>query len=206
MSAERPGIDGHRGYRLPAFSATAGVSARRCDNQRVICSVVVSSAQSSSIGWINAAAWPLSYWRPDSPDYIALFRLPFANLPRRAPASSHSNPIPDGPTPRSGTASTSTTAVVDVLGRSRSTRPFLRVPRGMALAPGDVVCVPARSARGGGGGCGGECQTPMPRLHNRLKDVTDKLGRAAPPEGGTGAAWSTGSPITRCPPAAWCCA
>ena len=50
-----------------------------------------------------------------------------------------------------------------------------RVPRGLKLAPGDLVAVPL--------GARGECMgvvwadnaTPDPRLHNRMKDVAEKL-------------------------------
>jgi len=50
-----------------------------------------------------------------------------------------------------------------------------RVPRGLQLAPGDLVAVPL--------GARGECMgvvwadnaTPDPRLHNRMKDVAEKL-------------------------------
>src|SRR5256714_647991 len=49
-----------------------------------------------------------------------------------------------------------------------------RVPRGMVLAPGDVVCVPL-GPREVVAVVWAENATPDPRLHNRLKDVGEKL-------------------------------
>ena len=46
----RRGIAGGRGHRLPSVFGDSRRSARRCDSQRVICSAMSSSAQSSSIG------------------------------------------------------------------------------------------------------------------------------------------------------------
>ncbi|MGY3441798.1 primosomal protein N' [Bradyrhizobium sp. USDA 4473] len=78
-------------------------------------------------------------------------------------------------TTRPSLASASTTGVVDVLVPVALNQTYsYRVPRGMELAPGDVISVPlgpreviavvwAENAR------------PDPRLHNRLKDVSEKL-------------------------------
>ena len=49
-----------------------------------------------------------------------------------------------------------------------------RVPHGLELEPGDLVRVPLGAARSARGGLGGQ-RHPDPRLHNRLKDVVDKL-------------------------------
>ncbi len=68
------------------------------------------------------------------------------------------------------------THVVDVLVPVALDQTYsYRVPKGLALAPGDLVAVPL--------GARGECMgvvwadnaTPNPRLHNRMKDVTGKL-------------------------------
>src|SRR5713226_8374518 len=76
---------------------------------------------------------------------------------------------------RPDTSSASATGVVDVLVPVALNQAYsYRVPRGMELKPGDVVCVPlgpreviavvwAENAR------------PDPRLHNRVKDVGEKL-------------------------------
>src|ERR1700738_3572491 len=76
---------------------------------------------------------------------------------------------------RSSTASASTTAVVDVLVPVALNQTYsYRVPRGMELKPGDVVCVPL-GPREVVAVVWAENATPDPRLHNRLKDVGDKL-------------------------------
>ena len=49
-----------------------------------------------------------------------------------------------------------------------------RVPRGMELKPGDVVCVPL-GPREVVAVVWAENANPDPRLHNRLKDVGEKL-------------------------------
>ncbi len=49
-----------------------------------------------------------------------------------------------------------------------------RVPRGMELKPGDVVCVPL-GPREVIAVVWAENANPDPRLHNRLKDVGEKL-------------------------------
>src|SRR3982074_908458 len=78
-------------------------------------------------------------------------------------------------TTRSSTASASTTAVVDVLVPVALNQTYsYRVPRGMELKPGDVVCVPL-GPREVVAVVWAENPTPDPRLHNRLKDVSEKL-------------------------------
>src|ERR1700737_1293462 len=78
-------------------------------------------------------------------------------------------------TTRSSTAAASTTAVVDVLVPVALNQTYsYRVPRGMELKPGDVVCVPL-GPREVVAVVWAENATPDPRLHNRLKDVGDKL-------------------------------
>ena len=79
-----------------------------------------------------------------------------------------------------------------------------RVPRGMELKPGDVVCVPL-GPREVVAVVWAENANPDPRLHNRLKDVSEKLD-VPPLQGRNCVPWSTGSPVTRSPRAAWCCA
>ncbi|MBR0796514.1 primosomal protein N' [Bradyrhizobium jicamae] len=75
----------------------------------------------------------------------------------------------------SSTASTSTTRVVDVLVPVALNQAYsYRVPRDMELAPGDVVCVPL-GPREVVAVVWAENAKPDPRLHNRLKDVSDKL-------------------------------
>src|SRR5579862_4189768 len=75
----------------------------------------------------------------------------------------------------SGTASTSTTRVVDVLVPVALNQTYsYRVPRGMELAPGDVICVPL-GPREVVAVVWAENAKPDPRLHNRLKDVSEKL-------------------------------
>ncbi|WGS27901.1 primosomal protein N' [Bradyrhizobium sp. ISRA464] len=76
---------------------------------------------------------------------------------------------------RSSTTSTSTTRVVDVLVPVALNQTYsYRIPRGMALAPGDVVCVPL-GPREVVAVVWAENANPDPRLHNRLKDVSEKL-------------------------------
>src|SRR5258707_2881764 len=78
-------------------------------------------------------------------------------------------------TTRSSTASTSTTTVVDVLVPVALNQTYsYRVPRGMELKPGDVVCVPL-GPREVIAVVWAENNNPDPRLHNRLKDVGEKL-------------------------------
>src|SRR6267378_6014678 len=76
---------------------------------------------------------------------------------------------------RIGTSSASSTRVVDVLVPVALDQNYsYRVPRGMDLKPGDVVCVPL-GPREAVGVVWAENPNPDPRLHNRLKDVGEKL-------------------------------
>src|ERR1700689_3129179 len=76
---------------------------------------------------------------------------------------------------RAGTSSASSTRVVDVLVPVAPNPAYsYRVPRGMDLKPGDVVCVPL-GPREVVAVVWAENANPDPRLHNRLKDVGEKL-------------------------------
>src|SRR4030095_15926432 len=78
-------------------------------------------------------------------------------------------------TTRTHASSASSTRVVDVLVPVALNQNYsYRVPRGMELKPGDVVCVPL-GAREVGAVVWEENANPDPRLHNRLKDVGEKL-------------------------------
>ncbi|WP_342708590.1 primosomal protein N' [Bradyrhizobium sp. B124] len=78
-------------------------------------------------------------------------------------------------TTRPSPASASTTRVVDVLVPVALNQTYsYRVPRGMELAPGDVICVPL-GPREVVAVVWAENARPDPRLHNRLKDVSEKL-------------------------------
>src|SRR5271170_7784138 len=80
----------------------------------------------------------------------------------------------DHPT-RTSTLSASSTSVVDVLVPVALNQAYsYRVPRGMELKPGDVVCVPL-GPREVVSVVWAENANPDPRLHNRLKDVGEKL-------------------------------
>ena len=73
------------------------------------------------------------------------------------------------------TSSASSTRVVDVLVPVALNQNYsYRVPRGMELKPGDVVCVPL-GPREVVAVVWAENANPDPRLHNRLKDVGEKL-------------------------------
>ena len=75
----------------------------------------------------------------------------------------------------SSSAAPSTTRVVDVLVPVALNQAYsYRVPRGMELKPGDVVCVPL-GPREVVAVVWAENPNPDPRLHNRLKDVGEKL-------------------------------
>src|SRR6201987_4311580 len=77
--------------------------------------------------------------------------------------------------PRTGTHSATSTRVVDVLVPVALNQTYsYRVPRGMELAAGDVVGGPL-GPREGLAVVWGENSNPDPRLHNRLKDVAEKL-------------------------------
>src|SRR5256886_17175813 len=76
---------------------------------------------------------------------------------------------------RANTSSASSTGVVDVLVPVALNQNYsYRVPRGMELRPGDVVCVPL-GPREVVAVVWAENAAPDPRLHNRLKDVGEKL-------------------------------
>src|SRR3954447_18886685 len=76
---------------------------------------------------------------------------------------------------RETTSSASATRVVDVLVPVALDRNYsYRVPSGMELKPGDVVCVPL-GPREVVAVVWAENAAPDPRLHNRLKDVGEKL-------------------------------
>jgi primosomal protein N' (replication factor Y) (superfamily II helicase) len=77
--------------------------------------------------------------------------------------------------PRASNLSVSSTAIVDVLVPVALNQTYsYRVPRGMELGPGDVVCVPL-GPREVVAVVWAENANPDPRLHNRLKDVGEKL-------------------------------
>ena len=76
---------------------------------------------------------------------------------------------------RSSTSSASSARVVDVLVPVALNQAYsYRVPRGMELKAGDVVCVPL-GPREVIAVVWAENANPDPRLHNRLKDVGEKL-------------------------------
>src|SRR6185436_18594725 len=73
------------------------------------------------------------------------------------------------------TSQASSTRVVDVLVPVALNQAYsYRVPRGMELKPGDVVGVPL-GPREVLAVVWAENANPDPRLHNRLKEVTEKL-------------------------------
>src|ERR1700735_1576777 len=76
---------------------------------------------------------------------------------------------------RASSASASSTRVVDVLVPVALNQAYsYRVPRGMELKPGDLVCVPL-GPRQVVAVVWADNANPDPRLHNRLKDVGEKL-------------------------------
>src|SRR5713101_4104198 len=76
---------------------------------------------------------------------------------------------------RASTASASSTRVVDVLVPVALNQAYsYRVPRGMELHAGDVVAVPL-GPREVVAVVWAENSNPDPRLHNRLKDIGEKL-------------------------------
>src|SRR3981189_2695421 len=76
---------------------------------------------------------------------------------------------------RASTSSASSARVVDVLVPVALNQAYsYRVPRGVELKPGDVVCVPL-GPREGGAVARAENPNPDPRVHNRRKDVGKKL-------------------------------
>src|SRR5450432_4298347 len=81
----------------------------------------------------------------------------------------------DKPARASTSSASSAARVVDVLVPVALNQAYsYRVPRGMDLAPGDVVCVPL-GPREVIAVVWAENANPDPRLHNRLKDVAEKL-------------------------------
>src|SRR5436309_10375323 len=78
-------------------------------------------------------------------------------------------------TTRQTSSSATSTRVVDVLVPVALNQNYsYRVPRGMELKPGDLVCVPL-GPREVVAVVWAENANPDPRLHNRLKDVGEKL-------------------------------
>jgi primosomal protein N' (replication factor Y) (superfamily II helicase) len=78
-------------------------------------------------------------------------------------------------TPRASSSAISSTGMVDVLVPVALDHTYsYRVPRGLDLKAGDVVCVPL-GPREVVGVVWAENARPDPRLHNRLKDVGEKL-------------------------------
>src|SRR5947208_16547554 len=76
---------------------------------------------------------------------------------------------------RESTSSATSTRVVDVLVPVALNQTYsYRVPRGMELKPGDVVAVPL-GPREVVAVVWAENANPDPRLHNRLKDISEKL-------------------------------
>src|ERR1700744_4502961 len=76
---------------------------------------------------------------------------------------------------RSAMPAASAARVVDVLVPVALNQAYsYRVPHGMELKPGDVVCVPL-GPREVVAVVSAENANPDPRLHNRLKDVGEKL-------------------------------
>src|ERR1700743_222382 len=79
------------------------------------------------------------------------------------------------PPPRPANSATPSTRIVDVLVPVALDQTYsYRAPRGVELKPGDVVCVPL-GAREVVAVVWAENANPDPRLHNRLKDVGEKL-------------------------------
>ena len=77
--------------------------------------------------------------------------------------------------PRANTPSSASTRIVDVLVPVALDQTYsYRVPRGMELKAGDIVGVPL-GPREVLAVVWGENARPDPRLHNRLKDVSEKL-------------------------------
>src|SRR2546421_12822457 len=76
---------------------------------------------------------------------------------------------------RAAASSASSVRLVDVLVPVALNQNYsYRVPRGMELKPGDVVCGPL-GPREVVAAVWAENANPDPRLHNRLKDVGEKL-------------------------------
>src|ERR1700744_5946375 len=76
---------------------------------------------------------------------------------------------------RTASSAATSTRIVDVLVPVALDQTYsYRAPRGVELKPGDVVCVPL-GAREVVAVVWAENANPDPRLHNRLKDVSEKL-------------------------------
>src|SRR3979490_2169979 len=76
---------------------------------------------------------------------------------------------------RTGTSSATSTGIVDVVVPVALNQAYsYRLPRGMELKPGDVVCVPL-GPREVVAVVWAENANSDPRLHNRLKEVGEKL-------------------------------
>src|SRR6202012_4098489 len=76
---------------------------------------------------------------------------------------------------RTASSAAPSTRIVDVLVPVALNQAYsYRVPRGVELKPGDVVCVPL-GPREVVAVVWAENANPDPRLHNRLKDVSEKL-------------------------------
>src|SRR5258708_39260639 len=76
---------------------------------------------------------------------------------------------------RASNSTASSARVVDVLEPVALNQAYsYRLPRGMELKPGDVVCVPL-GPREVVAVVWAESANPDPRLHNRLKEVVEKL-------------------------------
>ena len=109
-------------------------------------------------------------WPPARLRGLKLARPPAFATRFSAPDSSMDHATPD----RTSAAS-SLMRIVDVLVPVALNQAYsYRVPRGMDLEPGDVVCVPLGS-REVIAVVWAENANPDPRLHNRLKDVGEKL-------------------------------
>src|ERR1700755_3278892 len=81
----------------------------------------------------------------------------------------------DDHSPRNSSSPASSTNMVDVLVPVALNHTYsYRVPRGLELKAGDIVCVPL-GPREVVGVVWAENAKPEPRLHNRLKDVSEKL-------------------------------
>ena len=200
--AEVAGIGFQRLRRQPPLGAQMRQPARRSPARDPRRRSRARSVEAPELAW----PWPSALGGGDS---IALYRTSFVyrSLTWRRGASlapNTSSPIPDGPRhakphPPHRPASSMCWC------RSRSIRTYsYRVPRGMELKPGDVVCVPLGPREVVGGGVGGQRQSrsaPAQPPEGRRRKA-----RRAAAEGRNCAASSTGSPTTRCRRAAWCCA
>ena len=184
---EIAGIGLQRLRRQPPFAAQMRQPARHL--QRDIVGGAVELDRWNGGSWLGHMAVFAAFGRGDSRPIISHpFRLPFANLAGAAehwprPARGLKLAWPFGPesdspmdhSTRASTSSASSARVVDVLVPVALNQAYsYRVPRGMELKPGDVVCVPL-GPREVVAVVWAENANPDPRLHNRLKDVGEKL-------------------------------